>query len=87
MENEYKEYTTFTTTTRTGEEVEMAVVDEFEFEEKYYVVGALIKDEEIQTDGQYIYRCIPSEDDFTVEKIFPVTEYNRVAKAYMDMED
>ena len=44
MENEFNEYVTFTITTKDGEEVEMAVVDEFDFEDKHYVVGALIKD-------------------------------------------
>ena len=48
MENEFNEYVTFSITTKDGEEVELAVVDEFDFEDKHYVVGALIKDDEIQ---------------------------------------
>ena len=44
MQEEFKEYVTFTTTNREGNEIEMAIVDEFEYEHKNYVVGALIED-------------------------------------------
>ena len=40
MENEYREYATFHITAKDGSDVEMAVVDEFDFENKHYVVGA-----------------------------------------------
>ena len=36
MEKEFDEYITFTTTTKDGSEVEMAVMDEFDFEGKHY---------------------------------------------------
>ena len=89
MTVEYNEYVTFTVTTKTGDTVEMAVVDEFDFENKHYVVGALIKDDEIMDDGRYIYKLVMKEDDeeFKVEKISREFEYNRVAEAYMNMED
>ena len=47
MAAEYNEYITFEVTTKTGDTVEMGVVDEFDFENKHYVVGALIKEDEI----------------------------------------
>ncbi|MBR6697482.1 MAG: DUF1292 domain-containing protein [Lachnospiraceae bacterium] len=86
MENTFDEYAVFTVTARDGSSVEMAVVDEFEFEHKHYVVASLIKDDEIQTDGQYIYKSIIKEDGFEVEKITDEVDYNRIAKAYMEME-
>ena len=86
MENEFKEYVTFSVTTKDGTEVEMAVVDEFDYENKHYVVGALIKDEEIIDDGRYIYRCIMKDDDFQVEKIKREDDYKKIAEAYMNME-
>jgi len=58
MAVEYNEYVTFEVTTKTGDTVEMAVVDEFDFENKHYVVGALIKDDEIIDDGRYIYKSL-----------------------------
>ena len=86
MENYFEEYITFHVTTKDGTTVEMAVVDEFEFEHKHYVVGALIKDDMIVEEGRYIYRCIMKEEDFEVQKILNEIEYTKVANAYMEME-
>lgn len=87
MENKYEEYVTFQTTTKDGTEIEMAVVDEFDFENKHYVVAVLVKDDEIVDDGRYIYRYTVKDDDFVVEKITREFEYNRVAQAYMSMDE
>lgn len=86
MENEMQEYVTFTTTTSDGKEVEMAVVDEFEYERRHYVVGAVIEDDTINEDGMYIYRSVINGEDFTVEKIDSEAEYMKVAKAYMEIK-
>lgn len=86
MENEMQEYVTFTTTTSEGKEVEMAVVDEFEYERRHYVVGAVIEDDTINEDGMYIYRSVIDGEDFTVEKIDSEAEYMKVAKAYMEIK-
>lgn len=87
MENEFQEYATFQVTTKDGKEVEMAVVDEFEFEDKHYVVGALIVNDEIDDEGRYIYECVFAGDDFTVKKIAKQFDYNRITQAYLHMED
>lgn len=89
MAAEYNEYITFEVTTKTGDTVEMAVVDEFDFENKHYVVGALIKEDEIIDEGRYIYKLVmkEGEEEFKVEKITREFEYNRIAEAYMNMED
>ena len=87
MEKEFDEYVTFTVTTRDGARVEMAVVDEFDYERKHYVVGALIKDDTIVEEGRYIYRSVIKDDGFTVEKITNAIDYQKIAEAYMEMED
>lgn len=87
MEKEFDEYVTFTVTTRDGSRVEMAVVDEFDYERKHYVVGALIKDDTIVEEGRYIYRSVIKDDGFTVEKITNAIDYQKIAEAYMEMED
>ena len=87
MGNEYQEYITFNITARDGSDVEMAVMDEFDFEGKHYVVGAVIKEDTIQEDGLYIYRSIINDDGFEVEKISREFEYKRIAEAYMAMEE
>jgi len=87
MEKDFNEYITFHVTSKDGADVEMAVVDEFDFENKHYVVGALVEGDTINEDGLYIYRSIIERDDFKVEKIAREFDYKRIAKAYMEMEE
>lgn len=87
MEYEYNDYVTFHVTAKDGSDVEMAVVDEFDFEHKHYIVGAVIKDDIIVEEGRYIYRSIINGDEFTVEKIMNEVDYQRIAEAYMNMEE
>ncbi|MBO4988401.1 MAG: DUF1292 domain-containing protein [Lachnospiraceae bacterium] len=87
MEKDFNEYITFHVTSKDGAGVEMAVVDEFDFENKHYVVGALVEGDTINEDGLYIYRSIIEGDDFKVEKIAREFDYKRIAKAYMEMEE
>lgn len=87
MEKDFEEYVTFHVTTKDGTDVEMAVVDEFDFENEHYVVGALIKDDTIEEEGRYIYKSVIKGDSFTVEKIKREFDYNRIAEAYMSMDE
>ena len=86
MEKDFDEYVTFTVTDKNGAEVEMAVVDEFDFEDEHYVVGAVIEEDTIIDDAHYIYRSIIDKDGFIVEKIRREFDYNRIAEAYMEMD-
>ena len=87
MEKDFNEYITFHVTSKDGADVELAVVDEFDFENKHYVVGAVVEDDTINEDGLYIYRSIIEGDDFKVEKIAREFDYKRIAKAYMEMDE
>jgi len=87
MSEEFREYVTFSVTAQDGSTVEMAVMDEFDFEDEHYVVGAIINDDTISEDGLYIYKSIVNGDDFTVEKIKREFDYKRIAQAYMEMEE
>ena len=87
MENEFQEYVTFHVTAKDGSDVEMAVVDEFDFEDKHYVVGAVVEDDTISDDGRYIYLSEINGEDFTVKQIEKEFDYNRIAQAYVHMED
>ena len=87
MTNEFQEYVTFHVTAKDGSDVEMAVMDEFDFEGKHYVAGAVIKDDTIQDNGRYIYEYVPEGDDFRVEKIKREFDYRRIAEAYMELEE
>ena len=83
MEEIFEEYVTFHVTASDGSDVEMAVIDEFDFEDKHYVVGAVVTDDE----GRYIYESIIDGDDFTVKKIAKEFDYRRIAQAYVDMDE
>ncbi|MBQ3773373.1 MAG: DUF1292 domain-containing protein [Pseudobutyrivibrio sp.] len=85
MDNEFREYITFVVNTRDGDEVEMAVIDQFEFDNKSYVAAALVEGDTVSDEGCFIYRIKVGEDDFKVEKITNQIDYNRIAEAYMDM--
>ena len=87
MENNFEEYVTFHVTASDGSDVEMAVVDEFDFEDDHYVVGAVIKDDTIDDEGRYIYKSVIKGDTFTVEKIKREFDYKRIAEAYMNMDE
>lgn len=87
MQEEMKEYATFTTTDKEGNEMEMAVMDEFEFEHKNYVVGALIEEDTIKEDGLFIFKVKEAGEEIKVEKITNPTEYQKIAQAYMEMEE
>ena len=79
------EYVIFTTETSSGETVEMAVINEFEFEDKAYVAASLVKDDCI-TEGVYLYR-VKDTDEFSVEKLRNKFEYDKVTRAYLEMLD
>ena len=85
MENNFEEYITFHVTASDGSDVEMAVMDEFDFENEHYVVGAVIKDDTIDDVGRYIYKSVISGDTFTVEKIKREFDYKRIAEVYLRM--
>lgn len=85
MEEE-KEYVIFTVTASDGSQVAMAIVDEFDFENKHYIVSARVIDDTISDEGQYIYRAKIAGDDFVPEKITNMVDYERIVKAYMEME-
>ena len=81
------EYVTFHVTARDGRDVEMAIVDEFKYKKKTYIVSAVVEDDKISEEGQYIYRYLLTGDDFKVEEIHNRFEYEEVVKAYMNMEE
>ncbi len=81
MEREFEEYITFHVTAKDGSDVEMAVMDEFDFEGKHYILAAEIHDDQV-SDGAYLCRGKEEADGFVVERIETRAEYERAAKAY-----
>ena len=87
MSEEFNEYVTFTITTRDGSEVELAVVEEFEYDHKTYVAGAIIEGDTINEDGVYLYRANIVDGELKVEQIDNKNEYEAVAEAFSRMDE
>lgn len=81
--NEFEEYVTFMVELSAGEEVEMAVLLEFEFENKEYVAAGRIENDEIQ-EGIYLFK-VKDGEEFAVEKLRNKFEYDKVSRAYLEM--
>ena len=79
------EYITFQTTARDGRILDMAVVDEFDYDKKHYLVAALIEGDTISDEGRFIFRYHFKGDDFIPEKISDAAEYERISEAYLEL--
>lgn len=83
--SETEQYVTFTTEISAGEEVEMVVLLEFEFEKKEYVAAGILDGDEVK-EGVYLFK-VKDGEEFAVEKLRNKFEYNKVSKAYLEMLD
>lgn len=84
---EYNEYETFFVTAQSGEEVELAVVDRFTFDEKHYIAAARVEGDEILDDGVFVYKSIKRGEDISYERIEDADEYAKVAEYYSTIEE
>ena len=84
---EEKEYVIFNITTKSGENVEMAVVDEFEFEGNNYVAAGRVTEDTVDEENVFIYKVKSLDDDFEVEELRNKFEYEKVGRAYLEMLD
>lgn len=86
MDN-YEEYVVFKVTASDGREVELAVIDEFEFDHKSYVAAGIVENDTVNEDGVFIYKIKSVEPELEVEKITNPTEYEKVVEAYSNMSE
>ena len=84
MDNERMEYETFITTMSDGKRQEFAIVEEFDFEEKHYILVSEVKNDTV-AEEVYLYRSKTVNDDFIVEYIDDKEEYARATAAYEAM--
>ena len=85
-EDQFQEYVTFHVKASDGSDLEMAVIDEFDFEKAHYVVAAEVKDDTVLDEGLYIYQAIIHEDgEFDVKPIRKAFDYRRIAQAYAEI--
>ena len=65
-----------------GKEVEFAITEEFDFEDKHYILCGEVNGDEINDEEVYLFRAIMEEEEITVESIETEEEYDRIVEAY-----
>lgn len=83
--DELKEYETVMIPISTGEEKEFAIMEEFDFEKKHYIVVALVEGDEIQ-EGLYIYGAVADGKELEIVCIEDAGEYERVSAYYEGLD-
>ena len=83
-EEEMVEYDTFTYELN-GKTMEWAIVEEFEYEGKTYIVCQEVVGETLSDEGLYLFEGISEGDEITVKNIDSEEEYNKVVDAYCEM--
>lgn len=83
-EEEMVEYDTFTYDLN-GKVMEWAIVEEFEFEEKTYIVCQEVVGDALSDEGLYLFEGVSEGEEITVRNIDSEEEYNRVVDAYCEM--
>ena len=86
-EEEMVEYDTFTYDLN-GKVMEWAIVDNFEFEGKKYIVCQEVVGDTLSEEGLYLFESVSEEgDEITVKNIDSEEEYDKAVDAYCALED
>lgn len=80
-EEEMVEYDTFTYELN-GKVMEWAIIEEFEFEEKTYIVCQEVVGDSLSDEGLYLFEGVSEGEEITVRNIDSEEEYNRVVDEY-----
>ena len=81
-EEEMVEYDTFTYDLN-GKTMEWAIIEEFDFEEKTYIVCQEVLGDTLSDEGLYLFESVENVgEEITVKNIETEEEYNRVVDAY-----
>jgi hypothetical protein len=79
---EMVEYDTFTYELN-GKTMEWAIIEEFDFEEKTYIVCQEVLGDTLSDEGLYLFESVENVgEEITVKNIETEEEYNRVVDAY-----
>jgi len=80
-EEEMVEYDTFTYELN-GKVMEWAIVEEFPYEDKTYIICQEVLGDTLSDEGLYLFEGVSEGDEITVKNIDLEEEYNRVVDAY-----
>jgi len=80
-EEEMVEYDTFTYELN-GKVMEWAIVEEFPYEDKTYIICQEVLGDTLSDEGLYLFEGVSEGDEITVKNIDSEEEYNRAVDAY-----
>ena len=79
---EFKTYETVMIQLSNGNEQEFAIIEEFTYDEKQYIVVSPVQGDEIQ-EGMYLYRTEETEEGLEISRIEDAEEFAQVS-AYFE---
>ncbi len=82
--DDFQVYDTVMITISDGSEKEFAIIEEFDFEGKHYIVVSPVEDNQVQ-EGLYIYEAAISGEELEVSRIEDVEEFEKVSAYYENM--
>ena len=65
-----------------GKDVEFAIVDEFDLEDKHYILWSEVVDDEVNEEDVYLFEAKVYGEEIEVNQIPTEEEYNRIAEEY-----
>ncbi len=82
--DDFQVYDTVMITVSDGSEKEFAIMEEFDFEEKHYIVVSPVENDQVQ-GGLYIYKAVISGEEMEVLRIEDAEEFEKVSAYYEAM--
>lgn len=79
--DDFQVYDTVMITVSDGTEKEFAIMEEFNFEGKHYIVVSPVENNEVQ-EGLYIYNAVVSGEELEVSRIEDAEEFEKVSVYY-----
>lgn len=79
--DDFQVYDTVMITVSNGAEKEFAIMEEFDFEGKHYIVVSPVEDNQVQ-EGLYIYGAVVSGEEMEISRIEDAEEFEKVSAYY-----
>lgn len=82
--DDFQVYDTVMITVSNGAEKEFAIMEEFDFEGKHYIVVSPVENNQVQ-EGLYIYGAVVSGEEMEISRIEDAEEFEKVSAYYEAM--
>ena len=82
--DDFQVYDTVMITVSSGAEKEFAIMEEFDLEDRHYIVVSPVEDNQVQ-EGLYIYRAVVTGEELEVSRIEDAEEFDKVSAYYENL--